>query len=172
MKTPPGYHKRINYRALVLPEILLALLQVMALAFAGCGPRLDPENPLFRFEIDLPVNEKSTATELTIQRGTTINLPVKLVSTRDETIEVRLIIDRDIKGNKFPQAITFSVPSEYITVPAGEDVTVGIIYHVGETVGPGLYHTSLSGNLREPIDGLAGTGRAIDIIVTDKPGTR
>ncbi len=137
--------------------------------FSGCGPVLDPEEPVFLLEIDLPTNEKSTAAELTVHRGRAVILPVTLVSTRDETIEVSLMIDLDTEGGNNAQAITFSVPDGYIKVPAGESMTVEIVYEVGETVTPGLYHTILSGNLREPVEGQAGMARAIDVIVTDDP---
>ena len=141
----------------------------LATTFSGCRPVLDPDEPVFLLGIDLPVNEKSTAAELTIQRGTSVILPVTLVSTRDVTIEVNLMVNPDLEGKDTPQPITFSVPDGYITLPVRESVTVDIVYHVGVTVAPGLYHTVLSGNLKEPVDGLAGVARSIDVIVTDTP---
>jgi len=166
MKISSGYHKRVRHRATVLTGVLLALVSVTVLAVAGCGPVLDPEEPLFHFELDLPTGEKSTAAELTVQPGTQVVVPVTIVSTRDEPVEVSLNIDRE---KEFPEAITITVPEGYVSVPTGERVTVDIVYYVGETVVPGLYHTFLVGTIREPIEGLAGIAQAIDIIVTDKP---
>ena len=131
---------------------------------SSCGPVLDPEDPVFQFEIGLPVNGDSTAAELTVQPGTQAVVPITIISTRDESVEVSLDIDRE---EGFPDAITITVPEGYVFVAPGERVTVDIVYNVGGIVTPGLYHTFLTGNLKEPIEEKGGIAQAIDIIVTE-----
>ena len=165
MKMSSECHKSVNHRAPVITGTMLAIVTVTVLAVAGCGPVLDPEKPIFRLEIDLPINEKTTAAELTVEPGNQVVVPVTIVSTRDEPVEVSLSIDRE---KEFPEAISIIVPEGYISIFTGEQVPADIIFHVGAMVPSGLYHTNLTGTLREPIEGLAGIARAIDIIVTDK----
>jgi hypothetical protein len=165
MKMSSGCHKNVNHREPVITGNMLAIVTLTVLAVAGCGPVLDPEEPIFRFEIDLPINEKTTAAELTIEPGMQIVVPLTIVSTRDEPVEVSLSIDRE---KEFPEAINIMIPEGYISILAGERVPADIIFYVGAIVPSGLYHTNLTGTLRDPIEGLAGIARAIDIIVTDK----
>jgi hypothetical protein len=166
MKMSSGCHKNVNHREPVITGNMLAIVTLTVLAVAGCGPVLDPEEPIFRFEIDLPINEKTTAAELTIEPGMQVVVPLTIVSTRDEPVEVSLSIDRE---KEFPEAINIMIPEGYISVPTGENVTAEIVYIANETVAPGLYHTSVTGSLRDPIEGQAGIAKAIDIIITDNP---
>ncbi len=149
-----------------LSASLLILLLVSGFFAGGCTDNITKTpQPLFALDIDLPTG-KSTSAELTVQPGTRVVLPVTIRSTRNENLEVKLSISQE---KEFPEAISISLQVGYFPVLSGDSVTTDIIYTIGENVAPGLYHTHLTGSIKEPIKGLAGIARAIDIIVTEKP---
>ncbi|MGD9142336.1 MAG: hypothetical protein PVG61_00665 [Dehalococcoidia bacterium] len=161
MKLKTGNHNRVCS----FTGSLLAAAIMSSFFITGCGPILDPEIPVFRFELDLPVNDISTAAELILNPGKKEIVSVDIVSTRDEPVEISLDISRE---KDFPDDILIIVPESTVSLHVGETVTVDIVFDVGNTVPPGLYHTHLVGTLGEPIKGWGGTARAIDIIITDE----
>jgi hypothetical protein len=152
-----------NSRSLVKKSALsLAILSIIITAL-GCGPGHPTPPPLpFKFDIDLPTGT-NTALELNLQPGTSTTLPVILRSTKNKVIEVKVLVDL---VESAPEGIAIDFPEDYITLPAGENITFNIVYNIGKNVLPGRYHTMLTGTTKEPIEGL---GQAIDIIITEKP---
>jgi hypothetical protein len=159
--------KTIRHRHLPITLLVKIGLPVLIMGIAGlygaCDGVHQSPTPLFRFEIPLPTGT-STAAELTVRQGTTFSLPVAIVSTRDEPVELKLDVDHE---KEFPEDIRITAPEGYITIPTGKRVDIVVVYQIAGTVAPGLYHTHLIGTLREPIQGAGGIARAIDIIVTD-----
>jgi hypothetical protein len=161
MKLKTGNH----YRIYGFTGSLIAATMLFSFFITSCKPVLDPEIPVFRFELDLPVNEISTTAELILNPRQKEIVPVDIVSTRDEPVEISLDISRE---KDFPDDILIIVPESPVSLHVGETVTVDIVFDVGNTVPTGLYHTHLIGTLGEPIKGWGGTARAIDIIITDE----
>ncbi|MCJ7604719.1 MAG: hypothetical protein MUO19_01625, partial [Dehalococcoidales bacterium] len=149
---------------------LMAGLMILTLgATVGCfwtHPIKDPPVPAFLFEIEFPSGEIEART-LSIQRGTSVILPVTVQSYCDVPISVRLRIDRQ---PGFPEDIYVSLPDGYQPLPAGDNISLSIRFNVSGDTPPGTYHTMLMGDLLEEVPGQPGSiAGSIDLAITENP---
>ena len=153
--------KRYTAPALMVSLLIPSVGGTMAPVSCTLEPQKD--FPAYYFNIQLPAEEPLSS--LTIERGSSLTLPVTVTSNSDVPVSIRLTQDNQ---RILPDSITFETPPDYAALQPGENATLYVTFNVSELATPGEYSTGIHGQLKEPVANRCLMTQLFTLIVTDR----
>ena len=130
---------------------------------ASCTTSIPQKDlPAYYFDIRFPAGEPVST--LTVERGSSVLLPVTVTSNSDIPISIHLTQDNQ---NILPDSITFETRQDYVTLPPGENTTLYVTFSISELAASGSYTTGIHGELKEPVENRSLMTQVFNLVVTD-----
>jgi hypothetical protein len=132
-------------RATWLPLGLLVLAAVVPLAGCNSGGVKDPVPAYTTGYYLLP--DETPLHEISVPRGTTLNLTIGMTNIADVPIELRLAAsNQNALDSLDPQ-----LSAAWTTIQPGEKAWFSAVYYIPVDIPLGTYNVGITGKLREPV---------------------
>jgi hypothetical protein len=160
--------KRYTTPALIACLLILSIGGTMAAV--SCQPELPklPINypPAYFIDIQFPPEEEPREEGLfylTLERGSSLTLPVTVTSESNVPIRIRLALS---DNPAIPEFITFQTQQEYVTLEPEESIDMTVTFTIAESATLGSYRMSVWGELEEPVEERSTMGQAFTLVIT------
>ncbi|MDD4859689.1 MAG: hypothetical protein PHR56_05735 [Dehalococcoidales bacterium] len=148
-----------------IKRIVILLVVVLVTLTACTSPRVSIPTkliPAYSINISFP----SQLSEVTVEQGGSVTLPVTVKSLVDQPINIRLVLEASV--GQLPQFLQYDVPKYFVTLAPNASLETQITITVSDDAQVGDYKIGVNGQLQEPVNDRSKMTMFFDLVVTAK----